>query len=197
MEREGLSLEATGARLGVAHTTVMRWMNGSLRPSPARLRQIEALTGGDVPPEAARPDLAALFDDTKPAAASAALVARLEARLGQIEAALRLLAEAVAGVRQELPMRGRATRGEQPADVIEKVSELLRRIDARQAVLGLSDRATALQAGLGADFVRDMRRHFHPPKANKLVAIAAVLRVDPAYLLEAMQLQSGDAGDGS
>lgn len=64
--------------------------------------------------------------------------------------------------------------------------ELLKRIDERLAFLRLSDRKAALRAEVGVDFIRDIRRRDHSPKADKLARLATVLGVPAAYLLDAI-----------
>src|SRR5579884_3958457 len=52
-------------------------------------------------------------------------------------------------------------------------NELLRRIDAAKAKKGWSDRRASNEAGLGPDFIRDLRRHpLSKIAVHKLVALA-------------------------
>jgi transcriptional regulator with XRE-family HTH domain len=66
---------------------------------------------------------------------------------------------------------------------MDKRALMLSRIDERLKALKISDRAASLKAGLGVDFVRDLRRFGHSPKVEKLVALSGVLQVPPDYLL--------------
>lgn len=68
------------------------------------------------------------------------------------------------------------------------VEKLLARLDVLLAAKGLSDRKACLKAreinpAVGVDFLRDMRRRGHPPRADKLSALAQVLDVDAKDLL--------------
>lgn len=58
------------------------------------------------------------------------------------------------------------------------------RIEARMAELGLNPYSTAKQAGLGADYVRDLLRgKVKQPSAARLRELAIVLRSSPEYLM--------------
>lgn len=75
------------------------------------------------------------------------------------------------------------------------VQDLLCRLDVLLAERGLSDRKACLQAreinpAVGVDFIRDMRRRGHPPRADKLNALAQALHVSP---LELSSLVDGSA----
>ena len=72
-------------------------------------------------------------------------------------------------------------------------TDLLRRIDERLEALKLSDRKASMMAVKSPDLVRDMRRFGKAPKADKLVALANVLEVPPAYLLQAIEGASARA----
>lgn len=63
-------------------------------------------------------------------------------------------------------------------------TELLRRIEDLLARRGMSDRRASQLAGLGVDFIRDIRRRGHSPNAAKLARLAQVLEVTPNYLLD-------------
>ncbi|MCQ8240558.1 helix-turn-helix domain-containing protein [Rhizosaccharibacter radicis] len=63
--------------------------------------------------------------------------------------------------------------------------QLLSRIDARLRALGLSERAACMKADVGVNTIRHIRNRGHAPKPENLARLAAVLRVPPAYLLEA------------
>jgi|GEM_PF-5020774 len=64
-------------------------------------------------------------------------------------------------------------------------NELLRRIDAAKAKKGWSDRRASNEAGLGPDFIRDLRRHpLSKIAVHKLVALARALDLPTAYLIE-------------
>lgn len=76
-------------------------------------------------------------------------------------------------------------------------TELLRRITTRLAELNLSAREACRRAGLGQDFIRDIRRRGHSPKANKLRALARVLRVPSTYLIEAVSPEPGIIEDAT
>ncbi|BCZ75881.1 LexA family transcriptional regulator [Gluconobacter oxydans] len=74
------------------------------------------------------------------------------------------------------------------------VERLLAKIDVLLAAKGLSDRKACLKAGeinsaVGVDFIRDMRRRGHPPRSDKLAALAQVLEVSPASLVEVLEGQ--------
>jgi phage repressor protein C with HTH and peptisase S24 domain len=61
---------------------------------------------------------------------------------------------------------------------------LLQRIEDRLKATGLSERKACLKAGLKVDAIRTIRRGNHP-RASTLRALAAVLGVSSAYLLDA------------
>ncbi len=63
---------------------------------------------------------------------------------------------------------------------------LLQRIEARLKATGLSERKACLKAGLKVDAIRTIRRGNHP-RASTLRALAAVLGVSAAYLLDASE----------
>lgn len=67
---------------------------------------------------------------------------------------------------------------------------LLERIDRHLREQRLSDRKASLLAQVGPDFIRDIRRRGHSPKAEKLVALARVLKIDAAELLEGIDLRN-------
>lgn len=72
------------------------------------------------------------------------------------------------------------------------VERLLAKIDVLLAAKGLSDRKACLKArdinpAVGVDFIRDMRRRGHPPRSDKLAALAQVLEVPPASLVEVLE----------
>ncbi|MBS1079131.1 LexA family protein [Gluconobacter kondonii] len=74
------------------------------------------------------------------------------------------------------------------------VESLLAKIDVLLAAKGLSDRKACLKAreinpAVGVDFIRDMRRRGHPPRSDKLAALAQVLEVSPASLVEVLEGQ--------
>ncbi|MBS1054796.1 LexA family protein [Gluconobacter kondonii] len=74
------------------------------------------------------------------------------------------------------------------------VESLLAQIDVLLAAKGLSDRKACLKAreinpAVGVDFIRDMRRRGHPPRSDKLAALAQVLEVSPASLVEVLEGQ--------
>lgn len=67
-------------------------------------------------------------------------------------------------------------------------NRLLIRLDQLLKAKGLSDRKACLRAkevnpAIGVDFIRDLRRRQHIPRADKLAALAQVLDVAPAELL--------------
>lgn len=69
---------------------------------------------------------------------------------------------------------------------------LLAKIDVLLSAKGLSDRKACLKAreinpAVGVDFIRDMRRRGHPPRSDKLAALAQVLEVSPASLVEVLE----------
>lgn len=66
-------------------------------------------------------------------------------------------------------------------------AELLRRIDERLTAMKLSERKASLNAKAGADFIRDIRRRGHSPKADKLARLAKVLEVPSTHLVEAVE----------
>ena len=63
---------------------------------------------------------------------------------------------------------------------------LLQRIEDRLRATGLSERKACLKAGLKVDAIRTIRRGNHP-RASTLRALAAVLGVTAAYLLDASE----------
>lgn len=63
---------------------------------------------------------------------------------------------------------------------------LLQRIEARLKATGLSERKACLKAGLKVDAIRTIRRGNHP-RASTLRALAAVLGVSAAHLLDASE----------
>jgi phage repressor protein C with HTH and peptisase S24 domain len=63
---------------------------------------------------------------------------------------------------------------------------LLQRIEERLRTTGLSERKACLKAGLKVDAIRTIRRGNHP-RASTLRALAAVLGVSAAYLLDASE----------
>ncbi len=68
------------------------------------------------------------------------------------------------------------------------IQDLIERLDSLLTAKGLSDRKACLKAreinpAVGVDFLRDMRRRKHVPRADKLSALAQVLEVDPASLM--------------
>lgn len=63
---------------------------------------------------------------------------------------------------------------------------LLQRIESRLKATGLSERKACLKAGLKVDAIRTIRRGNHP-RASTLRALAAVLGVTAAYLLDASE----------
>lgn len=67
-------------------------------------------------------------------------------------------------------------------------SRLLEMIDERLKVVGLSERKACLKAQVGVDFVRDIRRRGHSPKADKLARLATVLQTPASKLLDAAEL---------
>ncbi|KXV17116.1 LexA family protein [Gluconobacter oxydans] len=72
------------------------------------------------------------------------------------------------------------------------VESLLTKIDVLLEAKGLSDRKACLKAreinpAVGVDFIRDMRRRGHPPRSDKLAALAQVLEVSPASLVEVLE----------
>lgn len=85
------------------------------------------------------------------------------------------------------------TRKTSPEEYPEAVRELLQRIDQRMATLKLNDKTAAQMAGVGVDWIRDIRRRGHVPKADKLAALANVLGVPTSYLLDAVNVQPSQA----
>lgn len=79
---------------------------------------------------------------------------------------------------------------EQHAGIIpamaHRQAELLRRIEERLAAVGLSERKACLNAQIGVDFIRDIRRRDHSPKAEKLSLLARVLQCPVSYLVDAV-----------
>lgn len=73
--------------------------------------------------------------------------------------------------------------------------QLLTIIADRLRALGLSERKAVLAADVGEDFIRDIRRRGHSPKADKLVRLARVLQIPPARLLEAAELRGNGHGE--
>lgn len=63
--------------------------------------------------------------------------------------------------------------------------ELLRRIEERLRIKGLTERRALLDANIGVDFVRDIRRRGHSPKLDKLAALARILETPLGYFTEA------------
>ena len=55
-ERQGLTLEAFGALVGVKKSAVCKWEQG-VKPSPASVIEIERATKGEVKRSELRPDL--------------------------------------------------------------------------------------------------------------------------------------------
>ncbi|MBY4640759.1 S24 family peptidase [Gluconacetobacter entanii] len=79
------------------------------------------------------------------------------------------------------------------------MADLLAAIDARLKEHGLSDRGACVKAheinpAVGVDFIRDMRRRGHPPKADKLGALAQVLGVSPQFFVAALLKEGADTG---
>lgn len=71
------------------------------------------------------------------------------------------------------------------------VSDLLSCIEQRLAEIGISERKACMKAreinpSVGLDFVRDMRRRNHSPKADKLAALAQAINLPPETLLAAL-----------
>jgi transcriptional regulator with XRE-family HTH domain len=63
---------------------------------------------------------------------------------------------------------------------------LLSRIEERLRALGLSERKACLMAGVGVNSIRHLRPpRQHAPKATTLAKLAEVLKVPPAYFLDA------------
>lgn len=76
------------------------------------------------------------------------------------------------------------------------MTDLLAVIDERLKKLGLSDRRACLLAqahnsAVGVDFIRDMRRRGHAPKADKLAALAVALEISSQVLLSALAHAEG------
>ncbi|MGX9963137.1 YdaS family helix-turn-helix protein [Roseomonas sp. F4] len=61
LSQKGVTATSLAARLGVAHTTVLRWADGTLRPKAKRVAQIVKVTGGAVTAAELRPDMAEAF----------------------------------------------------------------------------------------------------------------------------------------
>ena len=73
---------------------------------------------------------------------------------------------------------------------------LQQRIAERLKVIGISERAACLKAGVGVNTVRHMRKRDHSPKIENLVRLAAVLRVPASYLLDAAaEAETEDGND--
>src|SRR3954453_4494755 len=97
-------------------------------------------------------------------------------------------------MRVNLRIKIRTVNGEQSACVPGGVrincrvayDELLRRIEERRALLGVSERRLCELAGLPVDRVRTIRRG-NAPRAETLVALAKALKIDPAYLIQAAE----------
>lgn len=62
--------------------------------------------------------------------------------------------------------------------------ELLRRIGERLKAVKLSERKALMKAGIGLDFVRDIRRRGHSPKVDKLAALARATQTPLSYFTE-------------
>jgi repressor LexA len=62
---------------------------------------------------------------------------------------------------------------------------LLARIDERLRALGLSERKACMNAGVGVNTIRHIRKRGHAPKATNLAKLAEALGVPPNYFLEA------------
>lgn len=60
---------------------------------------------------------------------------------------------------------------------------LIERIDERLEALGLSAATASLNAGLGRDYIRDLRRRPIKPGAESLAKLARTLKTTPEYLL--------------
>lgn len=61
LSQKGVTATSLAARLGVAHTTVLRWADGTLLPKAKRVAQIVQVTGGAVTAAELRPDMAEAF----------------------------------------------------------------------------------------------------------------------------------------
>ena len=75
-------------------------------------------------------------------------------------------------------------------------SELLRRIEERLAAMPMSERRAVTLAGVGADFIRDLRRRGYSPKAEKLARLARVLEVPLSFLTDAVTQDGGHSPPG-
>lgn len=62
---------------------------------------------------------------------------------------------------------------------------LLRRIDERLKILNLSERKACLQAEVGVNTIRHIRKRGHAPKIAALVKLSKVLQVPAEYLTDA------------
>ena len=69
---------------------------------------------------------------------------------------------------------------------------LIRRIDERLKATGLSERKACLNAGVGVNSIRHIRKRDHAPKLPTLAALAAALGVASSYFTDAAS-DSGDA----
>lgn len=58
---EGVTATSLAARLGVAHTTVLRWANGTLKPKAKHVAEVVEATDGEVTAAELRPDMARAF----------------------------------------------------------------------------------------------------------------------------------------
>ncbi|WP_439597966.1 transcriptional regulator [Falsiroseomonas sp.] len=58
---KGVTATSLAARLGVAHTTVLRWADGTLKPKAQHVADIVAATNGEVTAAELRPDMARAF----------------------------------------------------------------------------------------------------------------------------------------
>jgi len=65
--------------------------------------------------------------------------------------------------------------------------ELLRRIGERLKAANLSERKALLRAGVGVDFIRDIRRRGHSPKLDKLAAFARAVDTPLSYFTDATE----------
>ena len=45
-----ITAASLGRKVGVSHSTILRWANGSMQPSMGRLRDLSVATGGKVQP---------------------------------------------------------------------------------------------------------------------------------------------------
>lgn len=64
LDQPGVTASALAAKIGVAHTTVIRWADRTLKPEPGRIPAIVAATDGRVTAAELRPDLAHLFKES-------------------------------------------------------------------------------------------------------------------------------------